>query len=743
MIADNIQKIIYLNLSFLSIILAFILLLTNILYKKNIVKREFLLSERYIIIIAFNIYYIISKWESIYNNSTNEKFKDILFIFIAIYYANIISVNFELYKEISYPFYNFISIFNNKWKNMFWEIFTLFFIIFGFILGKYIKDEGSTKDNIEINLQLILRINQIPLISILTLLNMINFIITIMNMIVLCNFQNKSKGQYIMRNILNFFFCIIQLGYTSIIFVGRFLSYKDKFNIICNYYFLGIFIIDMLINMIFIRNSDLYYYILGKSRMSFFYCLFGCSDIYKPIIKINDNDINNEESKDGLLSSNEEVIKKDYILYYYYNDLKFRCISQFNLEVSEYFLNISLTCLSSIFEKMKSTNMTNNKDDILINENNNKEANKEPQYCEFEFNESLFNNNEKSFIAQLKINTFDKNTNYKDNFTVDIKYFYYNTFCSIIKNKSINLDELIKSLLSHNCNYPFLICKNSKNEYFKSMKTLNIKTNDNKYIIEIFSNVLNDDSKNSILEEYLKYITSKSNTFLPIVIGAFKIEINHMHPFTIFISTNSIMENVPKELFNYWQLMRYLPQKEIFQKISTSKDRTSFCITEENLFTTNQKILIKDYLNFHSILSEDVTFISNIGSKNFSLLIMYYEFDKNNPNIEEYLNMSRVNSKNSRNDSNITNKKLEDENIEFISSEIKKEETTSKSYLEFTIMNANKNGNGFESIFNDNKCMVFFSFEKIFEFRGYSFTNFDYNAFTRKIIDYFDITNEE
>ena len=239
MIEDNIQKILYLILSFLSIILAFLLFLTNILFKKKIVKSEFLLFKRYIILIAFNIYYFVSKYQSIFNISSNEKFKDILFIFITIYYSNIISVNFELYKEISCPFYNFISIFNNKWKNIFWEILTLFFIIFGFILGKYIKDEGSAKDNFEINLQLILRINQIPLISILTLLNIISFIITIMNMTVLNNFQNKSKRQYTMKIILNFIFSIIQLGYTSIIFVGRFLPFKDIFNIICNYYLLG------------------------------------------------------------------------------------------------------------------------------------------------------------------------------------------------------------------------------------------------------------------------------------------------------------------------------------------------------------------------------------------------------------------------------------------------------------------------------------------------------------------------
>ena len=109
MIADNIQKSVYLSLSFLSLILAFILLLTNILYKKKILKSEFLLSERYIIIIIFNIYYIVSKWKSLNSNSSNEKFKDILFIFITTYYANFIAVNFELYYEISNPFYNFVN----------------------------------------------------------------------------------------------------------------------------------------------------------------------------------------------------------------------------------------------------------------------------------------------------------------------------------------------------------------------------------------------------------------------------------------------------------------------------------------------------------------------------------------------------------------------------------------------------------------------------------------------------------
>jgi hypothetical protein len=182
-----------------------------------------------------------------------------------------------------------------------------------------------------------------------------------------------------------------------------------------------------------------------------------------------------------------------------------------------------------------------------------------------------------------------------------------------------------------------------------------------------------------------------------------------------------------------------------FEKISTSKDRTSLCITEDNLFNNENKISVKDYLNFTSILIEDTNFLSLISSKNFDLLIMYYEFDQNNQNVEEYLIMSRSNSKIIKNDLESSNKKFDEGNIDFRISEIKnmKEDELTQKNLDFTICNANIDGNGFESKFNGVKSMIYFSFEKIFEFRGYSFSTFDYNSFIRKIIDYFDSNFEE
>ena len=737
------SNIVYLVLSFITIVFAIILLLTNILYKKKLLKSEILLCERYFVLIIFNLYYIISKLDSLSHNSvSNNNFIIVLFIFLIIYYVNILAVNRQIFKEINYPFYNFISIFNNKWKNIFWEGLTLFFIIIGILLQKYFDKENSARDS-EIQFQLILRPNQISTISILSFINIIYFISCIINCSILSNFQNKSKKQMFLINFFNFIFSVIQMGYTSIIFISFFIPVKSTFNSICTYYLLSLIILDMIINMILIRNSDFYFYTLGNKCLASFYFLYGCNDFYKPVIQISDEE--NNTINHVLLSSNEEIIKKDNILYYFHNNLYFTNISQFNLEISEYCLNLSISCICSIFEKIKEQLISKN--DIIIQVNNNNWKNnldKKGKYYEFTFNESSFKDNEKAFITKLQINSFDQNVKYNDKFEVNVKYFHFDSFLSIIQNKNINLSELIKSLLSHSCKYPFLLCKNSKNEYFKSMKTLSLKTNDRKYIIEIFSNVLNDDSNNVILEQYLSYISNRQ-TFLPTLIGAFKIKINKMKPFTIFISRNSIMENVPKEIFTYWQLMRYIPKKEIFEKISTSKDRSSICITEDNLFTSSQKITLKDYLNFSSIITEDVNFLSNIGTKNFSLLIMYYEFDQNNQNVEEYLIMSRSNSKIIKNDLESSNKKFDEGNIDFRISEIKnmKEDELTQTNLDFTICNANIDGNGFESKFNGVKSMIYFSFEKIFEFRGYSFSTFDYNFFIRKIIDYFDSNFEE
>ena len=534
----NLDKtsITYLLLSIISIILAIILFLTNFNYKKKLLKSEFLLSERYILIVIFNLFYIFIKWKSLNNNNTsnlNDYFSLFFFLSLIVYYINILSVNHELFKEISYPFYNFISIFNEKWKNLNWELLTICSIIIGILFNKYIKEELNASDS-ELKFQIVLRVNKISILLILLFYSILNIIVCLMNIFTLYNFQNPSKKKILFKIIINQIFSIILLGYIIINFISKLDYFTNKYNNLYSFYLLIIFTLDMVINMIYIKNSDFYYFTLGRKDLSSFYGIFGFNNFYKPVLKINDE--NEKTINTKLLSSNNEIIQKDETLYYFHKVLKFTSISQFNLEISEYYLNLSIVCISSIFDKMSQFNIEKNSgNDILIpiNDECRKNLDKKGKYYEFDFNETSFNDDEKSFLIKLKNNTFDKNFENNDKFEVNIKYFHYETFTSIIKNREINISQVIKSLLSHSCNFPFLICKNCKDEYFKSMKTLSLKTNDRKYIIDIFSNILYDDSKNTILELYLNHISKQKRTFLPILFGAFKITIESFCNFYI------------------------------------------------------------------------------------------------------------------------------------------------------------------------------------------------------------------
>ena len=130
---------------------------------------------------------------------------------------------------------------------------------------------------------------------------------------------------------------------------------------------------------------------------------------------------------------------------------------------------------------------------------------------------------------------------------------------------------------------------------------------------------------------------------------------------------------------------------------------------------------------------------------------MYYEFDHNNPYLEDYLNYSRATSKIRKTEfefynNNNLNKKNDD--IDFRPSEFNNMKYDDKSNfsttnINSTINNANKDRNGFDCKFGGIKCMLFFTFEKILNFNGFSISFFDYFSFSRKIIEYFDNQYED
>ena len=105
----------------------------------------------------------------------------------------------------------------------------------------------------------------------------------------------------------------------------------------------------------------------------------------------------------------------------------------------------------------------------------------------------------------------------------------------------------------------------------------------------------------------------------------------------IFITRNSLVENVPKNFFTYWQLIRFLNEKP--QKIASSQFNSGTLVKDDPIFerafqveTKNDnpnynKIFMKNYLDFVETVQSDMTFLKQIGAQNFDLLLMYYEYE--------------------------------------------------------------------------------------------------------------------
>ena len=201
--------------------------------------------------------------------------------------------------------------------------------------------------------------------------------------------------------------------------------------------------------------------------------------------------------------------------------------------------------------------------------------------------------------------------------------------------------------------YWSLTAANAKEEYFKNIKNISFKSYDKNFILDFFetndedisqNNKTNKDLANMIIQ-YFTYIQKgkgQTGSFLPILIGIFKIKIDNFKTMLIFVSRNSLVQNVPKHFFTYWQLLSFDKKNPI--KIASSRNINKLLIKDENIFervfsiSINKdnlnfnKILLKNYSDFQEILSNDIKFLRDNHLAYVNLLMMYYEYE----NIEKH-----------------------------------------------------------------------------------------------------------
>ena len=331
-----------------------------------------------------------------------------------------------------------------------------------------------------------------------------------------------------------------------------------------------------------------------------------------------------------------------------------------------------------------------------------------------------------------------------------------------------------------NSYYWSLLATNGREEYFNKLKNTSIKTYDKNFTLDIFDsddeeiNYIEKGNNNDIaklLDQYFTYIKGKglNCTFIPLLVGVFKIKINNFKTLLIFITRNSLVENVPKNFFTYWQLIRFLKDKS--QKIASSQFNSGTLVKDDPLFerafqvetkTDNpdfNKIFMKNYLDFQDTIQSDLSFLKKIGVQNFDLLLMYYEYE---------------NTKKHEKQGAIKIKKTETGQTEFIEESIPKgalfddeeinknegnnspdslgggffsmgggfldgvDELDMKNVTNLCDYNEKISINGYDGIFDSFNCMCFFTFENIFDIRKrLSISSNYYNNFEKNILDNF------
>jgi len=151
-------------------------------------------------------------------------------------------------------------------------------------------------------------------------------------------------------------------------------------------------------------------------------------------------------------------------------------------------------------------------------------------------------------------------------------------------------------------NYYSLTIANAKESYFVNLNNICFKTFDKKYSLEMFEtndeiNKLEINSsvgKNNIsdlIDKYFLYVQTKgiNNTFLPLIVGIFKIKINDFKPLLIIITDNSIVENVPIQNYTNWQLIRF--KEKGLKKIASSRYNRNSIVDDDIIF---KRVLTKD-----------------------------------------------------------------------------------------------------------------------------------------------------
>ena len=758
---DDMNTFIVFVLCLLIIILNCVLLITYVMYKKRKIKSDIVSIEQFGINLLFCVsicYYVIKNFQEII--LTNEN-KWIYYLCVGVITFNEVFNIFrkiELVYEMKKPFYIFTSIFNEKAKNIIWEILSISTVIVVILIDIY------TFNNINDN-KLGFYIKNGCVIVIYSILLIINVGLIISLLMSYFGIRSENKKEFLIKIITHIVICFTFLGFVLFLVITKYCVdsiYHTHLTMISSYILMGYLLLNSVCEMIIIKLSEFYFFILSFSRIRIFYKFFGIHKEYIHSLYQEDMEYVNIKTQKNLIVNN------------FQKKCKFMNVFSGLLERSEYCLNCALAGIYLILEREcvqgNSTNVnnieiemgkdigehnTNNLQKSLIEENNNtNDANNIIIDKQFTFiNKDFDTLKDLSTLTNYYQNSFSiekPNSSETPNTTqVTITSLYHLALIQNIKTKNLNINLIKQSLIAHATSFLYLISKNSKENTFPTLPTLTLNTNDKRIFIQIFDSI-----NPNTLNQYIIHINQNYFTFLPNLIGAYKVTINNNYPFYIFIIHNEFLNSNPNTRFNYWKIMKYTNDHSL-HKIASSTERTSFRLSNDKSNDTDIKIKIKNYDTFTKVLKDDFTLLKQINTKHFILMFICYELEKehikDNENSINDLTLINESKTDINNNNNILNTNCNDINIfdpnrfsafsERIMPSIINNNKNELMSHDITFRNSHAlitKANCFEGESQNFICNVFFSFEHVFEFRGFSFRKINYDECMTRLLKYFD-----
>ena len=712
-------------------------------------------------------------------------------------------------------------------------ILCLISLIIDFAISYANKDNSIFKENIEdeeLQISYLILINDWKTFVILLLVIIcIIYYCKLKSIINNFYFNNSDKLlNVINKRSMNFFLYLIYgLFYLFPLFskaLNDKSGFSSTFKFFATIFFYIVIIDDYMIHISEIASSKFCEYTLKRTLLGYF-----CSCFYKPeknkkgskALLVSDSSLNDKTettfqnnisgSSFELVSHNikdKELINvyknnifiEDYFLGYFDQILNIISSSLYQAYNSKYFSTqaneknltskLKIEDISAIGGNMKDTSVSAIGTKTVVNAKN--EVGEDT--IKFDIRKNIENDDLKRFQDVLE-NKF-KVKNHNNFLNIRVNSFLTPRCVESIYDQKIKGRNIASSLLSHmilsniaknknpenpNSTFWSLLASNGKEQYFTKMKNTSIKTYDKNFTLDIFDtddgeiNYMEKGTNSSLaqlLDQYFTYIHAKgvNGTFIPSLVGVFKIKINQFQTLLVLVTKNSLVDNVPRNHFSYWQLLRILKGKP--QKVASSQfNLGNSLVKDDPIFErpfqiqnirenpNYNKIAFKNFNDFQNIINSDIEFLRQVRAKNFDLLLMYYQFENTQKHEKQgAISIKQTNKGTEFVEESIPQGFLEEEmgtpiekankgsfDGDFLSLKggFLDDENFGADFNMKNMMNALDNSdkniiNGFDGLFDNFNCICFFTFENVFDIRSRdSLSDGYYNNFKSNILSNF------